>query len=122
MHALFETRAAGKPSFSIYEKLDARRRRTRVRIYIPQIPSATSLCANTRCPKCRSRRWDGVVLRCDAYRMQERILDLHVDSAQAGRAYRRMGEEEEGGWRRPNTLQGVSALGARIENQDSNLS
>lgn len=28
---------------------------------------------------------DGVVLRCDAYRMQERILDLHVDSAQAAR-------------------------------------
>lgn len=55
---------------------------------IPQIPSATSLCANTRCPKC-SRRRDGVVLRCDAYRMQERILDLHVDSAQAARQYRR---------------------------------
>lgn len=52
---------------------------------IPQIPSAASLCANTRCPKCRSRLRDGVVLRCDAYRMQERILDLHVDSAQAAR-------------------------------------
>lgn len=56
---------------------------------IPQIPSAASLCANTRCPKCRSRRRDGVVLRCDAYRMQERILDLHVDSTQAARRYRR---------------------------------
>jgi len=48
--------------------------------------------------------------------MQERILDLHVDSAQAARRYRR--EEGGGNWRRPNTLQRVSALRARIENQD----
>jgi len=47
--------------------------------------------------------------------MQERILDLHVDSAQAARRCR---EERREGWRRPNTLQGVSALRARIENQD----
>lgn len=47
--------------------------------------SLVTLCANTRCPKCRSRWWDGVVLRCDAYRMQGRILDLHVDSTQAVR-------------------------------------
>lgn len=89
MHAcaLFEIRAAAKAS--TYMRNSTRRRNAFE--YIPQIPSATSLCANTRCPKCRSRRWDGVVLRCDAYRMQERILDLHVDSAQAGRAYRRMG-------------------------------
>lgn len=68
--------------FSVYEKLTWGVGMS-VRIYVPQIPSAASLCANTRCPKCRSRR--RVVLRCDAYRMQERILDLHVDSAQAAR-------------------------------------